>query len=464
MFLLLVLFLLKLEPKTSQEATKEMESSEKSILFITHNLSSIDFAKEAFNKYNGQIKFILSPPEEVPKTFYIANPTIIPFHRTKPVKIEQPPHDSKSFVYWVERVINETHYNVVLPQQLKSILTGPIPALFQIDSPSKPPENVPNNITLFLSNSKLFSQFNIDIKEGYYVFRPQDQQFIPYNGSYFQQIYSPLTNINDVKNDESRLTLGFVVEKYGNQTKSQSEILSNLYEIYGEKYLYLFLFNDENSLIAKNAPEMSLPTPFFLILNISSHPHVRWVLSENIDSLDHITKFINSVENKEISPTIVSEPEVPFDPNENLHKLVSTTFEEYVYDDSYEAVVIFLNEELVGFRRYAVLALTSVLKFEYLRIFYIDVSKNDLPLNVPQIYNYPGIIVWPAGKKDEPIIFKNDNFDLIKNDILDFIFNCISKKFKPKEKYIDSVKKMFAKQLSAFQKLYWDDDEKSLEI
>lgn len=440
-FIILSLFLKssysipKLVRSSAIDLTEQMEHSPKSIVFVSDDENLINFAYPAIKKYKDQVKFFLTSPSEVPSSFCTANLSIIAFKYTKPWKIDSPPLDSTSLSYWVQRVIDPSHYTIALPQQLEKILEGSSPALFEIydKDPKLAKIDEKDEITIFESKSSLFKNFNIIIKPGLYAFRPQDKSFIPYNGSFALQTSSHLTHYSLIDTSSKRIVISFIIREWDQEASKEYELLKQLSDIYGcEKYYYTLVDVSYAQKLFRRIGIHSIEKPVFIVSDTFSNPPQKWIYNQteygeiNIQSLD---KFVSEVIANHVTPTVISEP-IPDYSKENISSvqtIVNSNFADLVYDDSCETVVMFTKELKAKTNILIMLfkAIAKVLDNKYTKFYFFNITKNDIPNEVPISSNYPMVIMWPAGMKDQPKIFAGE---ITFQGVFDFVKECASHK------------------------------------
>lgn len=452
----------KLVRESAIEITQKLEQSPKSIVFVTDNENSLDFSYSAINEYKNQINFYLTSPNEVPSSFYTTDPSIIVFKYTKPWNIEPPPLDSTSFSYWVQRVIDPTHYTIALPQQLEKILKGTNSVLFEIDGGSKKdPKMTENEITIFKSKSSLFKKFQSHIQPGLYAYRPQDKRMIPYNGSFALQVSSPLTHFSLIDKNSNKYTIAFIIDEWGEKCSEQYDMLEKLSNTYGNERYYYTLINTPNaSKLFRGIGIYSFDRPIFIVSNISSDPPLRWIYNKTAEgevTLESLKKFVSEIESNQKVPTIISEP-IPNYSKENppaVQPIVNLNFADLVYDDSCETVVMFVANDNIQSKLLAIVfkAVANILDNKYTKFYTFNVTKNDIPEDVPDVSTYPMCIMWPAGKKDQPKVFSGE---VTFKNVFDFIKECASHKiaipkFDPKQ-VVQSITEKINKLLKKEQK------------
>lgn len=421
----------KLVRLSALDVTQKLEQSPKSIVFVSDDEELIKFAYPAIEKYKDQVQFLLTSPDQVPSSFYTTNPSIIPFEFTKPLKIDSPPLDSASFSYWVERIIDPTHYNIALPIQLIKILDGSIPALFEINKCDTETKKVENGLTIFKTTSSLFQKFNIKVNTGLYVYRPQDRQLIPYNGSFALQSFSRLTHFSLIDPNSTKIILAFVVDEWGNKTTKQYELLENLSYIYGcDKYYYTLVDIPKAQKLFKGTAIHEIKKPIFIMCDISSSFPRKWIYNSTEDSnFETLKEFVSEVISNKKTPTIISEPVPDYNSSNNsvIQRIVNSNFADFVYDDTWETVVMFEQDGNMKCKLFLQLykAIAKILGSKYTRFYIFDVTKNDIPPEVPEVTYYPMVMMWPAGMKDQPKVFSGEyNFQ----GIMKFIKECASHK------------------------------------
>ncbi|KAH0785940.1 Thioredoxin family protein [Histomonas meleagridis] len=420
---------------TGVSLTKYLKKHEKTILFVTNTKESdLSFASEAIHRYAEQIGFAKTSEDQVPSELCKDYPCIIPFQRKKPFKTFAAPKEPEPFANWVANVINPTFYKVVSSSQLNLLLDNPTPLLISVDNPEI--QESADNLTINMVTSDLLRQNNINLEKGYYIYRPSDNTFVPYNGSFVEESKTNLIHYSLIPKDSKKLVAGYLINETNNDYYQR---LNNISSKYGNQFLFTIIKLEDSKEFLKNSRLTSVPSPYFFVINMTDMKYERYLLTnESQNYVEDIGHFLSEITSKSVTPTVISENITEtYGDKATIKNINANNFKEYVYDDSHDTVVVFTAEDCRFCKIYNKIfsKIASFLSSTYVYIYMFDTSKNDIPKGVPELESYPYVVMWPAGKKDQPNVFDSSNL----SDILLFIKTCATHKFEEKPKLVKFI-------------------------
>lgn len=411
------------------------------------NRTEFNFAGAAISHFKDTVGFAFASETDIPEGMCEKSPCIIPLVSSVPLDIEPAPQNPSEFLLWVERILDPSVRTLYSQEQLKMVLQQGKAELFAIDIEERP-QGLPTDITVGLTPKKLVNSLGYRLEsKKIYVFRPQDRQFVEYNGSLESQLAD--TNLLYYKDINFQNKTDYVVAFLTDANESEPctreiNILTNLSKKYHDiAYFSIIPYSG----VADFAQKINFPTsslPLFFVIDKMNPSKRRWILDDK-DSMyneSYLEEFILQIRSKVIPSVVLSEESAKEEKESTLHKLVAKDFSDLVYDDAHDCFVVFTSEENCSrckFLKPIVTGLSSLLNGSTVYFYWFDVDKNDVPENVPEITDYPTIMMWPAGKKDEiPKIYSGSNSYY---DLLVFIKDCASHAFSYTQSKLDALKK-----------------------
>lgn len=285
------------------------------------------------------------------------------------------------------------------------------------------------------------SSFNIlDDLNKYFIFtvvRSEDIESFA-NMTCMRSVSVPYFFVLNVSNP-SRLR--WVVDKYDKKAfiNSEGQIYNYSYLVELLKRIYL---NQEDSYIVSEFDSNEVSQFEHIINNEENNDQIseQNINTENINT--NKESSYNNVEVEEDEEQMIDDS-IKEHSQVSIQKVVGKTFSDFVFDDYYEALVLFTspNSTKYKFFKPIVNAVALLLNKTGIRFYYMDVSKNDVPASVPPLKKFPTLILWPAGHKDEPIIYQGNNTFI---DVLSFVKNHINHQIKVPHFDLDSIKEKLA--------------------
>jgi hypothetical protein len=300
-------------------------------------------------------------------------------------------------------VLNPSQYRILDGDHLTDLLDHGDPLLFGVDV--QPEES---EITVHLASAELLRSAGFDGEKGYYVWVPQEQTFVEFNGSFVDQGQSPITFWTKLSLGMKGWVMGYLVDTI---TREEIAILKNLSAYFGPGYFYSFVnFRAPNAQYLIDRWQLKgMKVPTFGLANLESMTFQHWLLMDPtvVHSQDYLVEFVKNVSAGLLPPTVVSETPLDESSDDTVRKIVWADFFDSVYNDTIDSLVLFTRGNTFKSNVYRMLLSGAAAIFnETFTTFYsIDVTQNDPPSTIPAITAYPALILWPAGHKDEPIVY-----------------------------------------------------------
>jgi hypothetical protein len=383
---------------TGSNLTHFLTSHPLTVVFLAEHATNYSFAVPA---RSANVSFIFTSASEIPDPLCRTNPCVVPFSYRTPMSVDLAPLESAAFSAWVDMLVDPSVYRIVSASHWQSILDFPDPLLVGVD---QRPLN--SSRTVYHVSSDL-----LHLPAGLYVYRPQDQQFIPFNGSFDAQAASPLTHWSKMSPGMLATVMGYLTRTID---RAEIEILAKLADHFGPRFLYSFVeirVPGAMDLVSGWSLKDIVPYPSFLVANLKNMKHERWVVSNHTDahSLDYLIGFVERVAAGDLEPTVLSE-QVPSGASTSgaLNRIVGANFLDSVYDDTRDTIVLFTDDDSIKSRLFRTLmgGAAKLLNETSLMFYWIDVRKNDIPANPPALDAFPALVLWPAGKKDKAVVYR----------------------------------------------------------
>jgi protein disulfide-isomerase A1 len=386
--------------------TSLLAATPRTILFrADDNISAYDFASPAIHAFRDRVFFALAHPDEMPASLCVREPCILPFDGRTPLKLDPYPLNASTFLLWVEMVINPSQYNILDRDQLEELLDTGDPLLFAVDAdqlPEEPP------VTLHIASADLLHTLGFVLNPGFYVWRPQEQLFVEYNGSFVAQAASPITYWTKLSLGMKGWVMGYLVDAI---TDDEVAILKNLSQRFDTEYCYSFVnFRSSRAqFLIERWRLKGIKFPTFGLAHLESMRFDHWLVMDPsvVHSFEYLVGFVQKVAAGEVAPTVLSESIPTDEDDQGVQKIVGANFLERVYNDSMDCLVLFTKEDTLKSTVYRVVLSAAAALFNetFVTFYWIDVRTNDLPAHLPEMSTYPTLMLWPAGQKDQPIVY-----------------------------------------------------------
>ena len=433
-------------PKLYASALTEfLVTHPKTIAFVEQpHMEVYDFVLPAVERFAAQVGFVVTSTEDVPAQFCRSTPCIVAFDGKKLLGGEPAPNDTLGFLEWVEWVIDPSVYNIRSDNTLRRLLNGSEPVLFAVDANEK----IDAETVVYHVAPDLLKRCGVTLGQGVFVYRPQDLQFVAYNGSFAEQSKSKLIHISKWKEVEGYVA-GFVANS------ADLGILMQLADEYAGRCK--FMWTTPESLRLYHGFKL-IEGPKFVVFDSRNLQKLKWFATdaEKFGSIEYLRGFLDSVFKGEVEPAIVSEA-VPSVNDSALKQIVGSNFAELVYDDAKEVLVLFMNDNCASIKCKMLQmvmngAATLMKKNERVCFYWINVDRNDLPESVPEIRTCPSIMMWPAGKKaDPPEVFHGDSTI---SEFVEFMSKTASHSFEEAGLDMQKVKDKFSKKVNEFTSMF----------
>lgn len=422
MFLTLALFAVRIKRPSGETAhatvlvgerlSESIKQSKRSVLLI-HDYMDLAFADFGIRAYKDRISFIRAPQSEGNNYECTEFPCFRAFEDgTMITGLPEPENTATGFVRWLKRVMRPEIVVLDVPEELREVIEGDEVAVIGIGV-DKRPSNVPLSEKFFYTTSDVFEFFNVSVTEGVYVYRPADRELVDANGKKWEDLCNAEIAMNSKLNfTNKKYFAGFAIDRADDDACiKEMEIMKNLRKKHGNVMEFAPLYGKVADTYEEYGQLENLEKPFFFVFETDSLEGGRWLIYNDVERMHDETKvseFIASIVAGKEQYSVITERAVPVAEQGLYRKLVATDLEEFIGQDK-DVLVAFTTSEL-GTPRVlqAVLnesarILESVGSIEF---GYIDCHKNDLPESVPAIEAYPALWLFPAGKKDAPVLYK----------------------------------------------------------
>ncbi|OHT16545.1 hypothetical protein TRFO_13137 [Tritrichomonas foetus] len=437
---------------TGDKIEEFLNANDWSIIFFSNpdneSREAISYTNAAITIYKEAVAFALADPNSAPEICK-SIPCIVPYKGTEIIPFEEAPTTAPSFLNWMDRISNPKIQSISNINKLNELLNGNKTCIFAIDLQEEP-VCVPKDHTIYLVSSELFAIYEMTIKPGLYLYRPLDRQLLeitestPYESLLNTNIQTYSDSLNIKSNLKSSFISGFVINQTDSlQCEKSYDTLIKLSEMHARDFAFSVVKQDEKESFANLTCMRSVELPYFFVINIEKPNRLRWVIeNDDMYNVSYLSDLLSRIQNGVEDPYIVSENASDSN-NESIHKVVGTNFIDLVYEENHETIVIFTSPNCTKFKFFKpIVNVVAALLNRTNTYFYImDVSKNDVPESVPEMTHFPTMILWPAGQKEAPIIYRGNNTFL---DVLGFVKKYAKHKIKVPKFDIDVIKENLA--------------------
>ncbi|EAY22918.1 hypothetical protein TVAG_076650 [Trichomonas vaginalis G3] len=398
---------------------------------------------EASKIMNGTVQFVIMDCDDSRKTFdkygFNAYPSYFVF-RNGTVTYEYPyGREAYSIVQYLERIsgkdvisinngrdlrdfIDRQDHVIVLAAEdidpeLLSIYTevaiklkDRIPFVVVVDPDAIEMLNVETTpiIQLYRNQDRKVINFQLTVKE----FNKGDLETWIYNN--ITPRYKARNSIafRDLNHDPRFTLLAFVDSSKKKSLDLLHKIMNDVVEEFDQNFSYLYCDIYDMGNIVLNLGFLGTHDPCFAIVKLTNGEiRDKHLLSDKYDAtprrvLNFVRKFYNNTINKQYKSEPIDEP--PSQQNSTVKKLVGSNFVEEVTNISYDKLILCIAKDNEDNKK----ALQNVKqvaddfqrqKVESVIFYYIDLTKNEIPLKLPENKpGYPELIFWPAGPKAQP--------------------------------------------------------------
>lgn len=381
---------------TEPALTNFINKNSRIVVFFTDKTQKFDFANFAITKYSDKMRFITSTIDDG-KKFGAKGPlSIIAFENGKIVKAKEAPRRSIAFTLWCDSLFAKDSIKIKHPEELRVIFTSTITCCLGVDKEERPAK-LRDSITFYSVPHQFFQYFNMNVSNGYYIYRSADRQLVKITSDPNKYINTKVTDLHSSYLEKKQFFGGYFVDETNNtKCQMEAELLSYLANKYDDK-MYLGILQGTLAYTLANKHALSyIPLPFFVMFDENGH----WIMrGDDIHDKTKIVKFIDSVVNKEQNYTILDEEGEPM--NEYIKPVSFNNMLKTVEEDKTDAVLYVTAACGSRCRLFDFLIKkeAEMMKNTSLTFYSINISKNDFPLDLPLGVDVPTMIMWPSKKR-----------------------------------------------------------------
>ena len=400
-------------PFSGEFLTGVLKKAPRAVVFFGGDLSSIDFADFGVHKYKNEILFVRSTQDDGKLHNCTAFPCILPFTKGHVISsIGQAPLRAAEFPRWLKLLMDIDVVRLTVPEELREVLNSDKPVVIAVEE-EKRPKNIPKNETFYWTTSSTFESFGVTVEKGVYVFRPADRELVKVGSEKWESLIDAgVSWSGDIDTSKQGFFAGFDINtNEDDYSRKEIELLKVLQSKFGDHVQFTALHGKMAEVYEQVGQLETLPKPFFFCFNLSDLEGGRWLVTdiEQMHDLETLTGFVERIVSGKEEFSVISEPIVSEDTAVPYKKLVGLNVEEFVLDKAGDVLVAFTTLKPGPCKiMQAVLNETANLleSVKSLNFAWINCDANDLPEFVPGIESYPSVWLFPAGKKDDPVLYK----------------------------------------------------------
>lgn len=375
------------------------------VLFETtkNNIQMMDFA---IKHYQNRVGFARTDYELGKERGCQADPCLLCFRGEKVLPINSIlPHNSVSFVNWIDHAMNYSTFRARTPESLRQILIEEEPKILAIGYDERP-SNISEDENVILVDPKIFEQFNLSddvFEKGIYVFR-KDKIIVPYSGNitYDNRPLFPQFS-EDLETEKPYWGFFFYDDMDMVGAQISVNVFHDLYPLYKDK-IELFLVSTQLTQNIINDFHFQKGTPPYFVLLDSRNLSNLWIAqNDEIKSVKGIQTMIERVYSGENFTTYFSAP-VPDQPDDIAFPLiVRSNMDEKVLNPERDVMLVSTAPWCKHCKEFKPIfnETAKIIKKANIPIdlYWFDSTKNDLPSYVPPHSSYPSVYFYAKNNK-----------------------------------------------------------------
>ena len=385
-----------------ENLTKFLQNSHRSVVFFLAGALHVDENGFDIGEFKNRIDIIESTRDEGVKYNCSAFPCIVPFSDGISLKSAAIPPHYASFSEWLTHIISIDTIQINTTEQAEILLNGNGSYIFAVDHYERP-FNAPPGATVYLIPSILLKG---EVSKGIYSYSPVAHMFTPL---FYEK--SVIVEPDLIKFGAKKFIAGFMIKKNLMQNSFRSEILMTLAKRFRHNFTFTLMSGPASKMLKRQARLELIPMPYFFIIDTTSTTPRRWIVQgANMDNHTYLAKLLSNVNSGKAPPTQISE-QVVNEPSVVIYrKLCRNNFEEEVFDQSKDVVLLFKTPWCRRCRKMelALRQMASLLQNKNIRVYHYDATANDIPEVIEnRLYGFPAVMMWPAARKnEEPIVYR----------------------------------------------------------
>ena len=380
-------------------------------------LSFMDFG---MYKYQDEIAFGLAPSKFAENYTCPSLPCFAAFENEKQIPLHNPPARVVDFARWCSRVLNWKFIELKSLDDIRTLFNEKGTHVFAIDYEVGPEldeaiKDIPENVSINIAQSELFSALFLPVSKGIYVYRASDRMLLPLNES---NTFADLKKSPFIKPDpnsikEKEYFAAFIIgddDTYVKIGQQCYDTLVSLVKKFSDKIGFALLAGPTKYYFTKQGKLNSAKEPYFVVFNSSHVTNDRWlVLHHNISDVQYYEDFLQRIVDKKEDYTLISKKEPNQPENEVFKEVVASTFKHYIIENENDTLCV-ITAPWCGHCKHfkPILKETAqdLVGLPY-NIFWFDGTENENSM-FPEFKGYPTMYLFPAGKKDSPIEFSGE--------------------------------------------------------
>ena len=416
----------------SSNITRLISREKPSIVIFSDDISKFEFTSLAIKRFKDDMAFA-SADETASKTAQNTKfPSIECFKRGKRVSTFLGFSNAIAFERWCKEIHdNETGKHILFEyEDLRIVFEEHSTVLFGVNQ-LEPPKEYTNDIKFISVPSKVFSFYNISVQTGYYVYRGIDRQLIHVTNSYHSYVKTPLVDVelDDIK--QRPYFCGYFVDLLDQNTSSHEiSILHSLAAKYSD-FFFGPISGPVSSFMSVFGNVELIRKPFLIVWKTSDISSNRWTMfGDDAHNIEKIQAFLNGIKDGTIDFNPISENQKQVDAfNEaiditNKSKIYKTSnlgFYDSIKKEEKPSLVLFSKMNNITEIRYINLMENTQQLLPELQYFQFDLSYNDAPKGLPDVKEYPYIMLFNKDGEDPHLVELGESFEDYINGVIKLV-------------------------------------------
>ena len=403
---------------SGEELARYKNQNSNNVVIFADKYTNIEFADYAIEKFNKSISIVRAPTSEGNSTDCEGFPCIQCFKNNKKVGPNAPLYLA-GLLQWFNDITHPPVIELKHPEDIRILFNKPGSFIIGVDTNARP-KSMKDSEILYTVSSRILQYFDINAKQGIYVYRSADRMFVRTSGNFRSYMKTPIVDPQNTNLTSKPYVGGYFLEGYNKEAnEKEMEILTKL----------AFKFKDVNflpigggvsAIFNEIAKIDQLTFPLFLLLPSDNNNDTRrWVIQgENADNFDYVSNVIQGAINGSLKYHNVSEK---IDP-ENKHQATLNTIKDILAEnnETCDTIIAYVSNYMDAGAWYKALMPVSadLINNSNVRFYVYDLSLNDPEEGFPQI-DAPSVLMYRKGTEDPIHYGGNQNI----KDFIDWVCN-----------------------------------------
>jgi len=364
--------------------------------------------KMAIDDNSDFVSFALADPNPETNQYCIAYPCASAYLKGRHVRSTVSDFSPIDFQFWVTHTISEPHFDIVHPEELRRLLRLPGNHLLAVNV-DKRPSWVPKDQVLFHVQKHHMKKFGLETDDGIYLYRAVDRQIFHID-SWDSSLFK--TNLFElgVDNLQTKEYLAIaLIDHFTEETDAEKFFVMNdaAESEFGKRVHFATAADSNAGHIAQASKFQSICGPTFVMLKTKNLTGEHWgIVFEESYNFSSIKGFIRDVLDGKQKPVIYED--TPKFNEDGVALLNALDYEERVFSNDHTSIV-FIDSSCEAIDDTANVIMNIGQKYYHgkgVEFYHFDQGHNDNPSCLKPFENYPTIIAYAKGSKEQKLFAK----------------------------------------------------------